>query len=307
MNEYQKSLKQISKKQARKRSWGLLKDPFVLIFYIVMILYVITLLFPTAWLIYTTFVPHLEFTMQPFGWSEELTMENYFLVFSRFFVQLPASVERAGFWKLLYNGLSYALLSPLCGLTANVLVAYGCARFKSKVGGILYGFVIVTMILTVPGSLGATINYYKKLGIYNNFIGILISHMGWGGSNFLILYGVLKGIPASYSEAAELDGASQWSILVKIMLPMLTTTLTALFILSFIGVWNDYMTPMVYLPSRPTIAYGLFVFRNSSDSYVAQIPTQLAAIVIVMLPVFILFMLMKNKIMGNLVLGGIKG
>ena len=91
------------------------------------------------------------------------------------------------------------------------------------------------------------------------------------------------------------------------MLPMVRTTILALFILGFIGSWNDYQTPMVYLPSMPTIAYGLFRFRYSSDSLVSAIPMQITGCVVVMIPIMILFIVFRNKIMGNLALGGIKG
>ena len=91
------------------------------------------------------------------------------------------------------------------------------------------------------------------------------------------------------------------------MIPMIRTAIVALFILGFIGSWNDYMTPMVYLPSMPTIAYGLFTFRNSSDSLVAAIPMQITGCVVVMIPIMVIFIIFRNKIMGNLALGGLKG
>ena len=88
---------------------------------------------------------------------------------------------------------------------------------------------------------------------------------------------------------------------------MVMTTMVGIYILNFITAWNDFNTPLMYLPSRPTLAYGLWSFKGSSDPYVSQIPVQLAAVFLSMIPIIILFVFLKNKIMGNLVVGGVKG
>ena len=104
-----------------------------------------------------------------------------------------------------------------------------------------------------------------------------------------------------------MDGATHFRVLLTIMIPMIRTTILALFILGFIGAWNDYQTPMVYMPNMPTIAYGLFQYVRSSDSDVSGIPMQITGCVVVMIPIMILFIVFRNQIMGNLAMGGIKG
>ena len=118
---------------------------------------------------------------------------------------------------------------------------------------------------------------------------------------------MFKGVANDYRDAAFVDGAGHWRVFFTIMIPMIKTSIIALCILGFIGSWNDYMTPLVYLPNYPTIAYALFTFRNSTDSLVAQIPMQLTGCVVVMVPIIILFVCFRNKIMGNLSIGGLKG
>lgn len=298
------------KVKASLKNFRILKHPFALVFYVVIILYTLTMLIPCAWMIITTFKSNLEFRANRFGWPNEFSFDNYANVFSKMYIPITpkAGGSRNVYMpELMLNGLLYASLTVAASLCMQILVAYGCAKYKSAVGKVLYAFAIVTMILPLVGTMPAKLLLYKNLGIYNNFGGIIIASAGWGGSNFLILHATFQGISDEYREAAFIDGASHFKVLVSIMLPMIKTTLLALFILGFIGNWNDYQTPMVYLPSMPTIAYGLFQFRYSSDSLVSRIPMQITGCVVVMIPIMVLFVVFRNKIMGNLALGGIKG
>ena len=297
-------------KNGRLRNFRVLKHPFVLSFYIIMWIYVLSLIIPTVWLLITTFKSSLDFELNPFGLPKKLMFENYSNVFSKMYI--PKTSASYGMIKvyvpeLMFNGLLYSVSNVFSGLFMQMIVAYGVSKYKSKVGSFLQAFAIVTMILPLVGSTSATLLYYKNLHIYNNFLGIIVAHAGWGGSTFLLFCGVFKGVSNDYRDAAFVDGAGHFRILITIMIPMIKTSIFALFILGFIGSWNDYMTPLMFLPSMPTIAYGLFNFRNSTDSLVSQIPMQMTGCIIVMIPIIILFLVFRNKIMGNLAIGGLKG
>ncbi|MBQ3506007.1 MAG: carbohydrate ABC transporter permease [Clostridia bacterium] len=292
------------------KKFAVLKDPFALIFYVIMIIYAISMLLPCYWMIVSTFKDRLEFHVNIFGFPERFTFENYLGVFSKMYVSIPSKrfgVEKIYVPELMFNGFSFSVCVSIGSLIMQFMVAYGCAKFKSVVGSVLYAFAIVTMILPLVGTMSGTLVLYKRLGIYDNFGGLIFAMSGWGGSNFLIMCAAFKGISDDYRDAAYIDGASQVRIMISIMLPMMRTILVALFILGFIGMWNDYQTPMIYLPSMPTIAYGLFQFRYSSDSEVSAIPMQITGCVVVMVPIILLFLFFRNKIMGNLTLGGLKG
>ncbi len=291
-----------------RKGFRVLKHPFALFFYIVMILYVLSLIIPVFWLVLTTFKNLEDFNFNRFGFPTTWQFKNYANVFSKMFIQLSDAPYRKVYVpELMFNGLAYSVCNVSGALIAQCLVAYGCSKYKSKVGSFLQIFAIVTMILPLVGSLSATLTLYRKLGLYKNFFGIILAHAGWGGSTFLLFCGIFKGISNDYRDAAFVDGAGHWRVFITIMVPMIKTSIFALFIINFISSWNDYMTPLVYLPNFPTIGYGLFSFRNSTDSLVSQIPMQMTGCVVVMIPVIILFICFRNKIMGNLSLGGLKG
>ena len=78
-------------------------------------------------------------------------------------------------------------------------------------------------------------------------------------------------------------------------------------LLSFITYWNDYTTAMIFLPNMPTIAYGLQYFTSSSLNEASTLPVKIAACTMVIIPIFIVFVIFKDKLIGNMAVGGIKG
>ena len=104
-----------------------------------------------------------------------------------------------------------------------------------------------------------------------------------------------------------MDGASALRIYLQIMLPLVSKTFLTVFLLNFITFWNDYQTPLVFMPNRPTVAYGLYEFNQRTDIEFSVVPLKIAGAVLVMLPVLVIFFAFQKKIMGNIVMGGLKG
>ena len=111
----------------------------------------------------------------------------------------------------------------------------------------------------------------------------------------------------AYSEAAKIDGASQFRVMVQVVLPLCIGTIMTVFLLNFITYWNDYQIPMVYLPSHPVAAFGMYEFQNVMTSELANTPTRLSGIFIMAAPIVVVFALLNKRLMVNLSVGGIKG
>ena len=113
-------------------------------------------------------------------------------------------------------------------------------------------------------------------------------------------------IPESFSEAAKIDGAGNFTIMVTIMLPLVKTTFSTIFLIYFINFWNDYQTPLLYMPNRPTISYGLYRFGNSVNAELSSVPMQIMGSMLVFIPILLVFTLFSKKMMGNISMGGLK-
>lgn len=275
--------------------------------------YVLLIVSPFYWAIITSlktrndFRRNFNFSLPKMG----IAISNYIEALKA--LRVPITLENGGFRyvyfpELFLNSFIYSFGCMLSQNVVSCLVAYLCSKYNHrKFSKIIYSIVIITMILPIAGSLASEINMSKNLGLFDSFFGIFVMRANFLGMNFLIFYAAFKSIPWDFAEAAFIDGASDFKVMTKIMFPMVRPTFMIACLLSFIGYWNDYYIPMIYLPSKPTIAYALYCLQMDSGNTVSSVPAKMAGSIIVFMPVFILFLIFKKKLIGNLTVGGLKG
>lgn len=239
------------------------------------------------------------FPNSEFGWK----FGNYAKVFKDFNV-FTVGGKQVYLPSMFLNSLLYAGLMSLFCMATQVITAYAVAKYDFKGKRLIYGVAIVVMLLPIIGSLASEVQIANFFGFRNNLIGVCIMKCKYPGIYFLVFYATFKSLPWTFAEAAQIDGAGHFRTFVQIMLPLIRSTLFAVFILLFIEHWNDYYTPMVFLPEKPTMSYGLFIFQTDNK---ASTPIQLAACILACVPILIVFAAFKDKIMSNVTMGGIKG
>lgn len=279
---------------------------FIIAGLVLLLVYSISFLVPVFWSLMTSLKKEIEFMLDKFALPKSFYIDNYIYAFDKIAVPVKG-LGNIYIVEQFYNSICYAITSTIMHALTPCIAAYAVAKYNFKFGKVMYMIVIVTMILPIVGNLASSIQMAKWTGIYDNFWGIAISKGSFLGTNFLIYYAAFKSLPNDFKEAAEIDGASQLQILLTIVLPLVKTTISAIALLSFIGYWNDYTTAMIYMPSRPTIAYGLYVFTHSTDNKSSFVTVWVSACMMVSLPIFIVFLLFKDKLIGNMAVGGIKG
>ena len=294
-------------KTKSKANWNILG----IIGFILLISYSVSFITPFLWAFNTSLKDEIDFMLDTFGIvnPQAIYLENYRLAYDLIEVTImkngvPYVVE---FWELIGNSVIYSVLCTIMHVLTPCITAYAVARYDFKFSKVIYTTVIVTMILPTIGNLASSIQVSKWFFTYDSFIGLAVMKGYFIGTNFLIFYAAFKSISKEYTEAAEIDGASQWQIMTQVILPLAKTTVSAVALISFIAYWNDYATPMIYLPSHPTIAYGLYYFNNSTNNEASFVTVRLAGCIIVSVPILLVFILFKDKLMGNLTVGGIKG
>ena len=216
------------------------------------------------------------------------------------------------FFDLLFNSFMLAGLGVFINVFTRMTVAYMCAKYKYKFSKILYTIVFVLMILPVVGTDASALVIQKTLGLYDNWVGMVITKIGFGGLYFLIFHAYFETLPNDYFEAAELDGASQLTCYLKIAIPLSSKIFSTVFLILFIESWNNYQTSLMYFPTHPTLAYGIYRMSQMTQggevgSRFSGIPVRVAGCMILALPVVILFSFFSDKLLGNLTMGGVKG
>lgn len=267
-----------------------------------------SLLLPFLWMLITSVKGRIDFADSFMGLPTVWHWENYSSIFKLLRVQV---IKNGVFYEfnvfsMMTNSLLMAFVNPLNNLISCVCCSYVVAKYDFKIRKALFNINIFVMTIPIVGSLANTLIVYKQLGIYDNLWMYMLFPGGPFGFNFLLLYNVFKGIPNSYSEAVFIDGGGHFTVFVKIILPTVMPTLTALYVLGFIGNWNDYSASLVYLPSVPTLAYGLYLFQYDAAKYGASLPQILAGFTICSIPSVVLYCLFQPVITKSLAMGGLK-
>ncbi len=136
---------------------------------------------------------------------------------------------------------------------------------------------------------------------------MIFLYSGGFGTNFLLLYSFFKNLSWTYVEAAKIDGASDARIFFQIIVPMAKGPIIAVGVLSFIGLWNDYYNPSIFLKSQPTIAYGINAIRETMLETQGQYPLFFAVVILTLIPILLVFCFFSKTIMENTAVGGLKG
>lgn len=239
-------------------------------------------------------------------------------VFSiRIEASMTAPAKEVTIPQMYLNSFLYAFGCAITNTIVPCVTAYLCARYNYKFSKIIRGTVIVVMVIPIIGSMPSEISLVKSLGLMDKVYGLWIMKANFLGLYFLVFYDIFKAMPMAFSEAAKIDGASNWQIMMQIAMPLAKNTIFTILLIHFVEFWNDYQAPMVYMGRYPTISRGLnIMIQGNLPIYEigdilfdpnGNAPAQMAAVVYTALPVTVLFLAFQKRLMGNLTMGGVKG
>ena len=306
------------------------KQAFPMAIFILLIVYVITFLTPMLWALTTSFntpevygenawiIPEDSLWIKiskifgiprtDLNGKSGFTFDNYTWALINFKVPKDNGGS-TGFITLLLNSFIYSIVATLITTTTHAVSAYVSARYSHhKIAAILYPIVIITMVLPIVGALPSELDMMRRMGWYDRVWGLWLMKGGFLGTNFLIFYATFKGISWEYAEAAFVDGASHFRVLVQIMVPLAAGSIGALMLITFITYWNDWKVNIQYMPTTwPMISYALFRFQGDGGIPDITNARRMAGCIIIAVPLIIIFIIFRKKLMGSLTIGGIKG
>ena len=301
------------KKSAKKTKRSV--SIFKAVVLVLLVLYTVFLLSLLVWAFLSSlksdFVfENTEYGMFNFPKINAKTFDNYVNAFGNIFYTVTGTGRRAYLLELLINSTVYTFGCALLNTFVPFLVGYLTARYKYPFSKVVFFVVLLVMMIPIVGNLPGQIQMAMDLHIYNTLFGVFIMQSHFLGMFFLVFHATFADLPNDYADAAQIDGASNTRIMFAIMMPMAKNAFLAVFILRFVFYWNDYSIPLVFLTSRPTLALGMLRFSSSpsgTGNAMAGIPSQLAGAMIFCIPIVIIFLAFKNRLIGNVTLGGIKG
>ncbi|MHC1787553.1 MAG: carbohydrate ABC transporter permease [Christensenellales bacterium] len=214
--------------------------------------------------------------------------------------------QSAPFDTYLQNSVFITLTCLAGTLLSCSLVAYGFAKIRFRGKDLIFLAVLGTMMIPGMVTLIPTYVMFSRFGWVGTYLPLIIPAFGGSAYYVFLLRQYFLGIPMAYNEAAKLEGASELSILLRIILPMAKPALTTIAVFEFNAKWNDYFSPMLYLDNEKmyTLQLGLRTFRGTAG---VEWQKFMAASLIVLLPTVIIYAIMQRYIIQGVAVGGIKG
>lgn len=307
-------------------------NPIIIAVCVILVLYSLTMFIILGWGFLTSLKSSIDFISKRnvLGWPDaelsaaELQFNNYKIVFTIFeyktngvnynsaiWGKISRAGEFVGFGDFVVNSFVYALVGSFVQSFVCMTAAFMCCKYRYKFSYFIYTMLLVIMTIPIVGNQPSTIQVLYDLGIYDTYFAMFIMSANMCGMYYFVYFAFFHTISDTYMEAAEIDGSSQLMTYLRIVIPLSAKMLGTIMLINFITLWNNYTVPMMYYPTKPTLAQAIYAMSNNTlhvpnQFYNQNIPQRVAGCMVLAIPMIILFIALKNVILGNLSMGGLK-
>ena len=248
------------------------------------------------------------------SWPTKFSFDAYAKVLTVIKYEVRATdgtVRTVYMFQMVMNSLLFSVLNTMVPLIVTMCVAYVTARHDFWFNKVVVGIFYFQMLVPIVGAMSSSLKILKELGLFDSWIGYCIQRYNFfGGILFLILRDAFQKLANSYADAAKIDGAGNFQIMVQICFPLVKALWMMYIMTGLISSWNNYSAALVYLPSYPTVAYGLYMFNKAKsggeNSEFAYMPYKLAGFMLLLLPTTVFYLTFKEKMLGATTSGGLK-
>ncbi len=264
--------------------------------HILLVLSAILFALPFLWMLSTSLKPDAQIFVLPPRWIPQPFMWNNY----------PRALTYIPYFTYFNNTLYIAVFNVIATLISCTLVAYGFARINWPGRNILFSVLLATLMIPYPVTLIPTFLIFRQLG----WVGTAnpLTWPAFFGNAFFIflLRQFYMTIPTELSQAAKIDGASEFAIYWRIIMPLARPALATVALFTFLANWNDFLGPLIYLADKQnyTLALGLYGFAGARKTEWGLL---MAAGTVTVMPIVILFFLAQRTFIEGITLTGTKG
>ncbi len=251
-------------------------------------------LFPLVWMISASFMKTGEATTVPIKLiPQNFTLENYNVLFSRL-----------NLFRYFLNSLIISTSATFISLFFNSLAGYAFAKFRFKAQDKLFKFLLSLMVIPGQVAMLPLFLILKNLGLVNTYIGAIIPGMTSVFGIFMMRQFTIT-IPDSLIESAKIDGASEFKIYLKIILPLCKPALITLGLFTFIGMWNDFLWPLIIMTDSSMYTLPVAI-ANLMGEHAPDVELMMSGSVITTLPTIIIFTVTQRYYIQGIMAGSLK-
>ncbi len=265
------------------------------VYYVVMIALSFFMVLPLFWMITTSLKDSGALTAIPIEWiPKKVTLDSFRKLFEIF-----------PFGKAFLNSVIVSVSITIVNVFSACMAAYVFAKIPFKGRELLFGIFLITMM--IPGSVTLIPNYLilRSFHLLNSYLGLVLP-------SFFNIFGIfmlrqsMRQIPDDFIDAAVIDGASQWRIFFNVIIPLSRPMIATLFVITFMGAWNDYLWPLIVLTdkNKMTLPVALSMLNGQ---YSTEYNLLMAGALISIVPIIIVYAFAQRYFEEGLTAGGLKG
>jgi N-acetylglucosamine transport system permease protein len=266
--------------------------------YVLLVVWTILVIFPLIWLIYSSFKTNQELYASVWGFPDHLEWYNFARAWQK------GQLGWALFSSVFYSGISVAVSDLFAAMSAYVL-----SRFTFRGGRMIYYY--FTAGVFVPTSLTVIPTYFlvQNIGLIDNRLGLTLVYTAWNVPfGVFVLYGFFKSIPGELMDAALIDGASEFKVFWRIVMPLGQSGIVAVSILNFLWVWNELLYALVLVREGTMRSLPLALAILKTSTYLSgDWAVVFAGATITAVPLIIVYIFLQSKIIEGATMGALKG
>ena len=205
--------------------------------------------------------------------------------------------------RLIFNSLLVATLSTIAAVASSAIVGYGFATLRARGREPLFALLVATILIPPAATIVPQFILFSRLGWVGTYLPLIVPHL-FGSAFYIFLFRQwFRTLPANVLENAEVDGATPLQAFRHIALPLSVPALAAVAVFSFVGSWNDFLAPLVYLssPESFTLSVGMATIEGV---YVQQLHLSVAMALVALVPVIAVFVVAQRYIAGGISASG---
>lgn len=251
--------------------------------------------FPFFWMVSTSLkIPENIYLDPPQWFPDPVAWTNYVEIF-----------DVGPVWSWIYNSTLITLVSVLARTVSSVLVAYGFARFNFPGSRILFFLLLSSLMLPGHVTIIPRFLMFRDWHWLDTYWPLIAPNFFGAAFSVFLIRQFLMTLPRELDEAAEIDGATSWDILWRLLVPLSKPVIATVAVFTFIDNWNDFFEPFIFLssPDKLTLAVGIRWFRTQYDT---QFHLMMAISVVAVLPIVVAFLFTQKYFIRGIALTGLK-
>jgi len=259
--------------------------------------YVFIILYPMFFLLNTSFKKNMQIDSDPWGLPQPFTLSNYTYSFSN---------SKIGIY--FFNSFFISTVSTLLTIILAICIAYAITRMKyPSLSKYVYAILLLSLLIPAPSLLIPLYRMVNWLHIYNTPLALIIPYTTFGiPLTVFIIAAFLKSLPRELEEAGVIDGLSVYGLLGRIVLPLTMPTLVTVFILNYLGNWNEYVLANLFLSNDNlrTLPVAVVSFFNKYNTNYGAL---CASVMISIAPIILIYSILQKRIIEGVMAGSVKG